>query len=508
MNDEAPEANGPEQESSAAIFANWVTVEKDKKDEEGNVVKDKDGNTVTEKETVALNAPAIHRQLAGHTDDRPKRISNALFVEDGTRGPLWLNKTADLFGWIQSQYGHGDANAVQWIDKIGVTQSVFDAYLRQNATRYESVESAPHWPLIPDHYYIHPAIPTEGYIGKLDALVKWFKPASLEDGYLIVAWLLTLFWGGPNGRRPAFLFTGEDNDPEMQRGIGKTTLVRTTSMLCGGTFDMRPTDKWDDIIKRLLSNTECSTQRIALIDNVKTLRFSWADVEAFITADQINGRKLYVGDGRRPNTFTVAITLNGASLSKDLAQRCVIVKLKRPEYSGNWESDLTAYIAANRWEIVADIISTLKQPTATLDAFSRWGLWEREILGRLPNPERLQRVIQDRRGAVDDDQEEADLIRETIRQELLERGHGEPDDATVRISATEMAEIVSKALGERISTTAAGTKLRTLGGAIPELRKKTIHGYKVWVWAGCSSFEDPDELKPRPTYASNGYAGR
>ena len=87
-----------------------------------------------------------------------------------------------------------------------------------------------------------------------------------------------------------------------------------------------------------------------LVDNVKTSRFSWSDLEALITCDYISGRKMYVGDGRRPNTLVVAITMNGACVSKDIAQRSVIIRLKRPTYSGNWESDTADYIDKHRIE--------------------------------------------------------------------------------------------------------------------------------------------------------------
>lgn len=483
-----PESNSAKDSATIVRFSNVVAVVKE--DEEGN----------EKSAAIPLNAPAIRRTLAEHTDDWPRRVGSALFVRDGDRGPLWLPKTSDLFGWIQSVYGNGDASAVQWSDRSAglVTKSEFSAYLKQSATRYESVESAPHFPEIQGHFYIHPLIPSRGTSGKLDQLLNWFAPATEEDAQLIVGYLLTLFWGGPYGQRPAFLFTGVDDDKEMGRGIGKTTLVRMSAKLCGGTIDIRHTDKWDEVLKRLLSNTVCSTQRVILIDNVKTHRFSWADVEALITSENINGRKLHVGDGRRPNTFIITITLNGASLSKDLAQRCIIIKLKRPIYSGNWESDLAGFIDANRWQIIGDILSRLKSSVQKIAAFTRWGTWERDILGRLPNPEILQNLIRERREAVDDDEEEADLIRAEIVKELRERGHGDPDDAGVRIPSATMAEIVGRALSEKLSTTAAGTKLKAIGGTITELSKTKYCGNKVWMWRGCNHKGNTEELAERP----------
>jgi hypothetical protein len=434
---------------------------------------------------VGLSAPEILKDLSALSDGWPARVGKALFVRDGNRGPLWLTRVTDLFGWCQSLFPDRQQNAVQWAERGPgmLSRSEFDAFLRQRVTRYESVESAPHEPAIPGHYYIHP--PVAGGDGKaLHGLLKRFSPHEDEDADLILAFFLTLVWGGPYGHRPAFLFTGPDADELMGRGVGKTTIVRLAARLFGGTFDVRPTDQWNEVLKRLLSDTDCSTQRVILIDNVKTHRFSWSDIESLITAERINGRKMFVGDGARPNTFTVAITLNGASLSKDLAQRCVIVKLDRPTYAGEWEAEATAYIDAHRAEIVGDLMAHLRRPVNRLELYSRWGLWERAILARLPEPARLQKLIADRRDAVDDDAEEAHLIRDAIADELRSRGHGEPDQCAVRIPAKTMAEIVNHALGERLSTTAVATKLKALGGAIKELDKRTFRGRRTWVWTG------------------------
>src|SRR5205823_14432796 len=101
-------------------------------------------------------------------------------------------------------------------------------------------------------------------------------------------------------------------------------------------------------INRLLS-PDTLTKRVALHDNVKTLRFSWSDLEALVTGPQINGYQLYVGDASRPNTLIWFITMNGASMSKDMAQRCVPIKLARPKYSGQWEEETIRFIDENRW---------------------------------------------------------------------------------------------------------------------------------------------------------------
>jgi hypothetical protein len=450
---------------------------------------------------IPLNAPTIRDNLANHTGDWPRRVGPALFARDGDLGPLWLTQTPQLFAWLQSQFSvpGNPTNMVEWSDRgTGfLPRGQFDAYLRQTATSYVAVESAPHEPRFEGHYYIHPELPkSDG--STLEGLLRRFAPATEHDRHLILAMLLTFVWGGHYGQRPGFILSGAEGDVEMNRGIGKTTLVGMCAKPFGGTFDIRKDDKWDNVLKRLLSDTASSTQRVILVDNVKSARFSSADLEGLITSERINGYKNYVGDGARPNTFTVCITMNGASLSKDLAQRCVPILLKRPQYSGNWKDDTTAYIEAHRWVLVADLVNILRQPAKHLECFRRWGAWERDVLGRLPDPEALQKLIEKRRDDIDDDTEEADIIRAGIADELRARGHGDPDDCGVRIPAAIMAEIVSKALNERLSTTACGTKLKAMDGAIPELRKTKYCGNKLWIWTGMKHTGSTEQIGDRP----------
>ena len=139
-------------------------------------------------------------------------------------GPVVPRVAKRLFAWTQQsiRVPFADLPPVEWKERGAdiVNKSEFLAYLRQTAIRYESVESAPHEPPMTGHFYIHPAIPN-GNPHALDELLKRFHPATKEDGLLIGAYLMTLLWGGPYGQRPAFLFTGENGDAEMGRGIGE-----------------------------------------------------------------------------------------------------------------------------------------------------------------------------------------------------------------------------------------------------------------------------------------------
>jgi hypothetical protein len=245
---------------------------------------------------------------------------------------------------------------------------------------------------------------------------------------------------------------------------------------------MRATDDWDRLVTRLLSPAAL-TKRVALLDNVKTLRFSWAELEAGITAAVISGRQLYVGEGRRPNTLTYFITLNGANLSKDMAQRCVPIILARPpKYDASWEEKTILLIETRRWEIIADIIALLKNPAAPLGRYSRWSLWEQAVLSRVADPSECQRVIEERQGAIDDDQTEADLVADGIREELARRGHN-PDTEVIWISSADMARIVNQSENEKHRPyPRAMARLYLL--KIPEIRKSNRTHAKGCVWTG------------------------
>src|SRR5207245_630550 len=110
----------------------------------------------------------------------------------------------DLFAWIGRQLGDRAANPVHWRggpDKV--SEAKFHAHLQQVADNFEAVESYPHHPPLPRHHYMHPEI--RGGDGKaLGWLLARFSPATLVDHDLILSFWLTLIWGGPAGRRPAF----------------------------------------------------------------------------------------------------------------------------------------------------------------------------------------------------------------------------------------------------------------------------------------------------------------
>ena len=441
------------------------------------------------KEVVArIGFPVQHlgTDLFRKTNGWPKQAAGALFVEGRDHRPRLLEDVHELFAWIGEQLPGDGSNQLRWAtgpDKV--LRETFLAHLLQTAEAYDAVESFPHYPPIPRHYYMHP--PVRGGDGKaFRELLRRFCPATDADYDLIEAMFLTLFWGGRPGQRPAQLVTSEEGDFEKGRGVGKTKLVTMAAKLAGGHADVRQEDTTDKLITRLLSRS-CLGIRCVLLDNLQSLRFSDAEVEALITNDVISGHKLYEGEGQRPNTLNWFVTINSAALSRDMAQRCCPIKVKRPPHDDLWEEQTLTFIEERRWEIIGDILAKLAGPGTPLRRYSRWGAWEAGVLSRVADPAEAQKVIEERQGAADDDAGEAAIVRERFVAELTSRRH-DPVRDVVFIPSALAALIVNAATGENRPVNKANSHLGTL--AIREIRRSSSNGARGWAWRGLEA--EPD----------------
>jgi len=425
----------------------------------------------------------ILANILAHTGGWPKQVGGSLFVHAGEK-VNWLSDPAALFGWLQSQSG-----VVDWRKSIGcVTKGETFAELQRTAEEFKAIEYLPHVPEIPEHYYACP-IPRPGTGDTLRRLLDRFQPATTVDRDLIQAAFMTALWGGDYGLRPAFVITADAG-----RGVGKTSLAEGIGRLFGGCISFSKEEETTKIKSRLLDPTSYS-QRIALLDNVKTARFSWADLEALITCPVIGGWRLYCGNGTRPNTLTWLITLNGASLSSDMAQRSVIIKVDKPRRKRAWEEKTRRYIDQNRDALLADIVGALKAERHPLASYNRWAAWEGDVLERLPEPGEAQRVIAERQNVTDVEIEEADIIEDQFRDEL-ERAAYETVFEAVFVPSKIARQWISEALGNsKFTTTSASRLLKQLIHedkirkiVIPQ-RKDLGRGF-IWIDAA-----DPD-MKP------------
>ncbi len=393
-----------------------------------------------DQETHAKSMAEVLAKIGSIADGWPRRVNSTLFVDDEQHGIRLFAKEGELFGWLASKA------FISWHNNVGcVRRAEVFAELQRTAPHYRAIETFPHFPPFADHYYSHPTI-TLGTGAALAGLLDRFSPATPIDRDLILAMFASGVWGGEGGSRPAFVVASDEG-----RGAGKTALVGGAGRLFGGMFSVRKDEKVDAISKRLLT-PEALTKRVVEIDNVKTNRLSWAELEAFITAREISGHQMFAGERTRPNTLLWCITLNGPSLSKDMAQRSVIIKLRRPEHDGDWQDETANYIESNRWQIIGDLAAFLAGPLFPLEKFTRWGKWERDILARLPEPGEAQRVIVERQKQVDADDEESADIEDHFRQQLEALGY-DPDVDAVHIPNTIAHDWYKRATGHDTSTT-------------------------------------------------------
>lgn len=356
----------------------------------------------------------------------PAVVMGELFTHEG-EDLKFFRKADDFFGWLWSQ-----GLTVHWANIDGsISQAQFFAGIKSlsqgktDVQIYRDVMKLPHEPRIEGVYYCEGKIDPQP-TGYFDELLSLFAPAAPEDHTLIRAMFLTAFWGGPPGKRPMFVVEGDDS-VEGGRGSGKTTLAQTLIKLTGEAavscqLDQKSTD---ELATRLLS-TEAKTARVILLDNIKDSRISSQKIEELLTAEMISGRKLYEGDGRRPNYFTWIMTVNSPSLSKDLAQRSVSIKLKHPQYSSGWEARRTELLTNYHREIVSQILWELSQPVdhqrgEELSSLFRWPDWISQVLLRAGgDPSAAIATILERRDGHDDDASAGAVYAEAIRERIAQ----------------------------------------------------------------------------------------
>lgn len=393
-------------------------------------------------EASPLSITEVERDIKDLTGDWPRNVGGQLFIpRSGGRGISWLPDADALFAYL------GYATNRPPIIKSGAgfhpKREIF-SHLQRQTTSYVAVEELPHEPPIANHFYACPAV-ASGTGDTLRNLVNRFSPETEIDRDLIWAAFVTPFLGSDGGTRPAFCITAPD------RGAGKSKLVKFIAQLAGGLLDISSNEDIATLKTRLLS-TEATAKRIVLFDNIKTSKLSWAELEALITSSTVSGKRMYVGEWQRPNTFTYFLTMNGASFSRDMAQRCVVIKLRMPDYSGDWEAETQEFIETNRESLISDVVGFLRTQPSDLKRISRWGIWDRAVVARLPEPNEAQAVILERQCGVDVDREESEVIEDCFASRLAHLGYDVANDR-VFIPSSIACRWLGWALNDRLTST-------------------------------------------------------
>ena len=308
---------------------------------------------------------------------------------------------------------------------------------------YESVEKAPHFPLLSKSIYLLPELPAADMTA-LNWFLDFFSPETPYDRDLILAMFLTTLWGGPAGQRAPFLVTSKDG-----RGVGKSTLAETAAKLLNQVPIQASTRLDADSLTTRLLSWEAMKSRIVLFDNeVATMqKISNAGMAALFTAGEISGKRLYKGEGSRPNYLIWIMTLNSVTFDSDFASRCIPIALKKPPHTIDWQAKLNAFIESYRWVLIATMIELLKTKTENLLPVTRWGLWENQVLAKVPGivREKVLELVIARQKQNDNDLDEKEMIIDALMS-LVKKTREDTSSHRFFISNAEMADLVRDSL--------------------------------------------------------------
>lgn len=434
-------------------------------------------------------------------DNRLHRVGGLPFyVMDG--GEIrYIKNATELFGLLFKL-----GAKIKWADKMtgAVSKGEFYQYVGYHATAFDMVSTLPHYPPIDRVYYGKAIEPKQ--TGRLDEMIDMINYATPVDRILLKSFFMTPFWGGPGGSRPAFLIDGQTSDEAGRRGIGKTTLTDLLALLCGGeAIDVSNKTDGEDIKKRILGAGEA---RIVRMDNVKSDNFSNEVIESLITIGRISGHRMYIGQATMMNWFSFVMTFNDAQLSKDMAQRTIIIRLKRPKYDPDWETNLRFFIERHADEIIADIGYELtRNATVSTTGKLRFPYWEKMVLSKVAGdelPAITARIKGEQDGSDTDDQLSED-IREILEGRIsnlwrVEAGTGnkkyfDPATDCLGLSKGMVCDWLKPLFSANSSRRFRGRKLEA--SLIPELSKirKQHRGYFYYFWVGGAASRG-EELPP------------
>ena len=388
----------------------------------------------------------IIARLTNRFSGFPRMVGSDLFTIHNDKVEFH-HKPPALFAWF-ARFG-----PVEWRNGPGfVPQSqLFEAW-RQLTQTHESVQVIPHEPPLPGHYYLH-AAPEPGDGRWLERFLDFFCPETPIDRMLMKAAMATPMWGGPPGKRPLFTVLSL-----LGRGKGKTTFCQKIGELYGGIIDINADEDPVKIKGRFLT-PDAVAIRVWMIDNLKTTRFSSGALESLVTAEEISGWRPFHGNSNRKNYFTPFVTCNGASFSRDFAQRTVEIRLGEPTYSVEWERNLAEFLQSYRDEILGDIIGFLRSTPRPIANATRWALWEGEVLARVESPDECVKLIKQRREALDVEIEEGEIIEDFFCGRLKALGY-DPDQSDIFLPNQTATRWYNEALGEKRSVTAVSRALR------------------------------------------------
>lgn len=302
---------------------------------------------------------------------------------------------------------------------------------------------------------------------------------------------------------------------------GKSATATVLSEIWGGAIGIGANEDWDQIKKRLLGDGSLS-KRICLIDNLKG-KFHGGDIEGMITAKNIDGWKPYLGQASRQNMLTWYFTANSPSLSRDLADRSVIIQLGKQKHESDFIRWANDFIPANRAAILSEIYQKLNSPPrGKITIRDRWGAWQDAVLSRCGQlggsmtANHLAKLIIDRRPEVDSDADDADDVLVCLKGFLSdhfpgyrgkdESGGGIPEYEHLKIFINRqqfynrlVLDRVVK-LGSSPRSVIGWVREQCLSGSVGITEKKTKNHGRGWLWIGSMWKPDPNSKSTMDDY--------
>lgn len=472
--------------------------------EVSNVVQsyDKEGKTILFAQTMQR----IVEQIKDASGGWPARAGGMLFVP-GAPTPKHelpiagavrvLSKHDQLFAWIHTQtdsiFFSEQRNCVDPSDgmmRSPIKRQELYEHLRECVTPcYDATEILPHHPPAEKTWYAPAVLPAT----RRDVLAEFCDGLNWDtaiDRDLMMAVVLTMFWGGEKGQRPAFVFQSR-----YGAGSGKTTSATLLSEIAGGCVQMGHAEDVEQFTRRLLSDSGLS-RRAVLVDNVKG-KMDVAGIEALITAPEISGHRLYHGHATRPNRITWMLTANHPQLSHDLSERSVPINIGPQKADAAFIARMHDFIRERRPELVAAAIRTLQEPDrCEIEPHNRdrWSRWQAAVLQKFDAGNEIAAEIQRRRGEMDSDQDDAAEIAAVARA-IIRHEYADPDTDKVFLSHKAMADGVAAMQGEADAMSRRKTisyiKNRLGGGYLSPMRSTKYAGMRGFSWTGAGCL-DPD----------------
>jgi hypothetical protein len=406
----------------------------------------------------------------------------------------WLHEHFQLF-WTEQKCN----NPLDGASRTPVKRTeIYDHMIHTLTPYYLSAEVLPHHPPAERTWYAPCKLPNtdQSILWEMAERMNW---DTEKDKCLMLAAILTMFWGGPCGGRPAFVFQSR-----YGAGSGKTTSAELIASVAGGQTMLNHSETIDDLNKRLLGDNELM-KRCVLFDNIKS-RTDIAGLESSITAKEISGHKMYLGSASRPNRFTWFLTANYPQLSHDLADRSIPINVGCQKADDSFRSSFEKWIQANRPRIVAACINMLAGPDKCQiepQNRDRWAEWQSAVLQKFENGNELAAEIKARRHEMDSDQHDAEEIANAIKSVIGIAGR-RPDYEKVFFSRRALATLVQMLHGEddrmgrRQTISYINNRLGT--GALERLTQHRSRAGRGYVWTGiyCEEHEVSCTLQDLP----------